>query len=103
MAKILKGLSETIKDYSGEALKDQVGKPVVIKNILANALALIRSKEPIKMIALGLKIYNCDGEVELEEYEFGELKRAVEELDLSNITKAAILNIFEQSLLDKKE
>lgn len=101
--KLLKGLNETIKGYDGKELLDQDNKLIIIKNILANSLALARSSEPARMLTIGLGIHNCKGEFELEDADFTALKKAVDEIQLTNVIKVPILEVLEKVEEVKKE
>ena len=94
--KIIKGLNETIKNFDGGTLKDQDGKTLVVKNLLANLLATSRSSDPARAMAIAYDIYKCDGKIILEDADFSELKSQLEQSQTTNILKAALQKVLKE-------
>lgn len=95
MAKLLKGLNETVKDLEGNDILNERGNPIVLKKLIGNALATSTMGEPIRMLKIAHDIYSCNGKIELEDNDFDVAKTCMtENQNFSNLIKAPILHVF---------
>ncbi len=95
MAKLLKGLNETLKDFDGNELKDADNLPITIKTLIKNSIASTKADDSIRAMDLALKIHNANNQLEVEDADFNLIKKAVDDNPaLVNSIKAPILKVL---------
>ena len=96
MSKTLTGLSKIVMSLEGKALTqvDQV-TPITCGSIIGNSLAKGQSDDPVRAMAIALKIYSAKDKLDLEDADFRLALKAVKDDNiLNNMAKAAALDVL---------
>lgn len=90
----LTGLGKPILNLDGQPLMAENG-PITVGLIIANSLARGSSEEPVRAMAIALKVHNAKGDIELEDADFAMAEQAVkEDRAINNMAKAAALGVL---------
>lgn len=89
--KTLAGLDKPILNLDGQPLGDG-NNPITVGMIIANSLARGSSDDPVRAMAVALKVHNAKGDIDLEDADFVVAEKAVkEDRTINNMAKAAAL------------
>lgn len=69
--------------------------PIPIGRFIANVLAGVQSAEPARAMSIAMRLYNCPGELKLEDADYTLVLKAIQDASLANISKAAALAVLE--------
>ena len=101
--KKLVGLSKSVLNLDGKPLVEVDGSVVTVGSILANSLARGNSQEPARAMAIALKIYKAEGDLEIEDADFALVESTlVADQLINNMAKAATLAVLNGSQGTKK-
>lgn len=101
--KTLKGLDQPVLNLDGStAVEPRDGKaepvPVLIRSLIANAVARGQSADPVGAMKIALDIHTAKAELKLENADFDIVKASViADQGLTNLGKAAALSVLDDS------
>jgi len=77
-------------NLKGESVKDQeTGEPLLISKMVGNLLVGSKAqKDAIRQMDVARKIYNSDGEIELEDADLETVKKVVGEANMSCLARS---------------
>lgn len=83
----------TLKDINNNPVLDQDGNEVLANKFIANLLAQTSKGDSIKLIEIALKL-NKGEELDLDTSDKNMLKDIIEKIEINNIIKYRLLNVF---------
>lgn len=83
----------TLKDLNENPVLDQDGNEVLANKFIANLLAQTSKGDSIKLIEIALKL-NKGEELDLDTSDKNMLKDIIEKIEINNIIKYRLLNVF---------
>ena len=106
---LVKNITDPLKAFNGESIKDMKGNELHIKEVLTNQLGSYSGKgvtgdKLIKAYDLGLKIYGSKTEVELDDEQIKFIKSVLEANPMyTSIVVGQVLTILENSKKSEKK
>ena len=101
MKKII-GLNQNIKDYKGKEIVGEDGKPATTKDFFLNVIGGTQSKDGRDSMIIdraGRKMADTEeNEIEVEDYDYSLIKKAVESCQWATLIKSALMNALGEKL-----
>lgn len=99
MAKKIINLSKPVYTHTGQPIVDESGTPTIVRNVLANIMALgdAGTDRAAMASSLAVALYKAEDELVVEKPEYDLIESMLSQARLANVARAACMEVLESA------